>query len=160
VEKRSAFHQPVVPKLVDYAFAHPRDQSAILLPDPQLLQHKGLELGGFAIAAEAAGLRIVSGLVLSDRGLLPELHQTPETAYRDSVELIRRFHGKGRTLYAVTPRFAISLSISSCWNARRYCGRREETPRRKKDCPHPHTGSVVTFGMGGQGGPYQPAAAD
>ncbi len=61
-------------------------------------------------AAEVAGLRIVSGLVLSDRGLLPELHQTPETAYRDSGELIRRFHGKGRSRYAVTPRFAISAS--------------------------------------------------
>jgi guanine deaminase len=61
-------------------------------------------------AAEAAGLRIVSGLVLSDRSLLPELHQTPQAAYRDSCELIRRFHGKGRSLYAVTPRFAISAS--------------------------------------------------
>jgi guanine deaminase len=61
-------------------------------------------------AAEAAGIRIVSGLVLSDRGLLRELHQTPETAYRDSGELIRRFHRKGRSLYAVTPRFAISAS--------------------------------------------------
>jgi guanine deaminase len=61
-------------------------------------------------AAEAAGLRIISGLVLSDRSLLPELHQTPQAAYRDSSELIRRFHGKGRSLYAVTPRFAISAS--------------------------------------------------
>jgi guanine deaminase len=61
-------------------------------------------------AGLASGLRIVSGLVLSDRRLRPELHQTPETAYRDSRELIRCFHGKGRLLYAVTPRFAVSTS--------------------------------------------------
>jgi len=61
-------------------------------------------------AAEQSGLRIVSGLVLSDRRLRPELHQPPEDAYRESTALIRRFHGKGRLLYAVTPRFALSAS--------------------------------------------------
>jgi guanine deaminase len=59
---------------------------------------------------QAAGLRIISGLVLSDRNLLPGLYQTPEEAYRESDGLIRRFHGKGRLLYAVTPRFALSAS--------------------------------------------------
>jgi guanine deaminase len=61
-------------------------------------------------AAEASGLRVISGLVLSDRNLRPELHQTPEAAYRASVDLIRAFHGRGRLLYAVTPRFAFSAS--------------------------------------------------
>jgi len=61
-------------------------------------------------AGMASGLRIVSGLVLSDRRLRPELHQSPESAYRDSRELIRCFHGQGRMLYAVTPRFALSTS--------------------------------------------------
>jgi guanine deaminase len=61
-------------------------------------------------AAQRAGLRIVSGMVLSDRRLRAELHQHPGPAYRDSLELIRRFHGKGRLLYAVTPRFAVSAS--------------------------------------------------
>ena len=60
--------------------------------------------------ASAVGLRIASGLVLSDRHLRPELHQTPEAAYRDSAELIRRYHGRGRLLYAVAPRFALSAS--------------------------------------------------
>jgi len=60
--------------------------------------------------AEAAGLRIFSGLVLSDRCLRQELHQTPEAAYSDSGSLIRRFHGRGRLSYAVTPRFALSTS--------------------------------------------------
>lgn len=61
-------------------------------------------------AADAAGLRLIGGMVLSDRMLRAELHQHPEPAYRDSLELIRRFHGHGRLLYAVTPRFAMSAS--------------------------------------------------
>ncbi len=61
-------------------------------------------------AAEACGLRIASGMVLSDRALREELYQRPECAYRDSTSLIRRFHGNGRARYAVTPRFALSAS--------------------------------------------------
>jgi len=61
-------------------------------------------------AGEAAGLRIAAGQVLSDRLLRPELHQTPERAYRESSLLIERFHRRGRSLYAVTPRFAVSTS--------------------------------------------------
>lgn len=61
-------------------------------------------------AASAAGLRMVTGLVVSDRNLRPDLHRSPEAAYRESTELIRRFHGRGRLLYAVTPRFAVSTS--------------------------------------------------
>ena len=60
--------------------------------------------------ASRSGLRIVSGLVVSDRLLRPELHRLPAEAYRDNVELIRRFHRSGRLLYAVTPRFALSTS--------------------------------------------------
>jgi guanine deaminase len=61
-------------------------------------------------AAGQTGLRIISGLVLSDRFLPSPLLQTVEGAYRDSTELIRRFHQRGRLLYAVTPRFALSTS--------------------------------------------------
>jgi guanine deaminase len=61
-------------------------------------------------AAATSGLRIVSGLVLSDRHLRPELHQTPEHAYRESTQLIERYHNRGRLLYAVTPRFAFSTT--------------------------------------------------
>jgi guanine deaminase len=61
-------------------------------------------------SASAAGLRILSGLAVSDRSLRPDLHQTPDAAYRDSTELIRRYHGRGRLRYAVTPRFALSTS--------------------------------------------------
>ena len=61
-------------------------------------------------AAEAAGLRVAAGQVLSDRRLRPDLHQTPERAYRESSLLIERFHQRGRLAYAVTPRFALSTS--------------------------------------------------
>ncbi len=61
-------------------------------------------------AAERSGLRLVSGLVVSDRLLRPELHQTPADAYRDCTHLIRDYHGRGRLLFAVTPRFALSTS--------------------------------------------------
>jgi guanine deaminase len=61
-------------------------------------------------AAEVCGLRIASGLVLSDRRLRPDLHIDAEAAYQQSSELIRKFHRHGRLLYAVTPRFAVSAS--------------------------------------------------
>ncbi len=60
--------------------------------------------------ARNAGLRIATGLTLSDRLLRPELHHTPDRAYAESADLIRRFHNTGRLLYAVTPRFALSSS--------------------------------------------------
>jgi len=61
-------------------------------------------------AASASGMRVVSGLVVSDRLLRPDLLQSPRDAHRDSTDLIRRYHGRGRLLYAVTPRFALSAS--------------------------------------------------
>lgn len=64
----------------------------------------------FFSQASASGLRIVAGQVLADRMLRPELHTTPERAYREGQALIRRWHGQGRLLYAVTPRFSLSAS--------------------------------------------------
>ncbi|HEY1521062.1 MAG TPA: amidohydrolase family protein, partial [Solirubrobacteraceae bacterium] len=61
-------------------------------------------------AAHESGLRVTSGLVVSDRGLLPALHLSPEIALRASRELIERWHGRGRLRYAVTPRFSVSCS--------------------------------------------------
>ena len=61
-------------------------------------------------AADAAGLRIASGLVLSDRNLPDPLCQTPAEADRLSRSLIARYHGRGLLRYAVTPRFALSAT--------------------------------------------------
>ncbi len=57
-------------------------------------------------AAEQRGIRVFSGLVLADRNLRPELHQTPESAYRDSQELMRSRPDR----YCVMPRFALSAT--------------------------------------------------
>ena len=61
-------------------------------------------------AAERSGLRIASGLVVSDRNLRPELHVDPEHAYEAGRELAERWHGRGRLRYAVTPRFSLSCT--------------------------------------------------
>ena len=61
-------------------------------------------------AADERGLRIASGLVVSDRNLKPELEVTPEAAYSASKELRDRWHGHGRLRYAVTPRFSVSCT--------------------------------------------------
>jgi guanine deaminase len=60
--------------------------------------------------AARSGLRIASGLVISDRLLRPELHITAELAYKANKQLIACFHRKNRSFYAVTPRFAMSAS--------------------------------------------------
>jgi guanine deaminase len=71
----------------------------------------------FFEAAAASGLRIASGLVVSDRDLLPPLRTTPEEAHEASTALAQRWHGNGRLRYAVTPRFSLSCSeamLESC----------------------------------------------
>jgi guanine deaminase len=71
----------------------------------------------FFEAAAASGLRIASGLAVSDRDLLPELLTTPEEGYDAGLALARRWHGKGRLRYAVTPRFSVSCTdemLESC----------------------------------------------
>jgi guanine deaminase len=60
--------------------------------------------------AEASRLRIASGLVVSDRELIAPLHTDPDDAYSEGVALARRWHGRGRLRYAVTPRFSLSCS--------------------------------------------------
>ena len=61
-------------------------------------------------AALQRGVRLFSGIVLSDRGLRSELHTTPDRALSESNVMIDRYHGKGRLGYAVIPRFALSAS--------------------------------------------------
>ena len=52
--------------------------------------------------------RMIAGKVMMDRGAPQGLLDTPETGYRDSKTLLDRWHGKGRQLYAITPRFALT----------------------------------------------------
>ena len=61
-------------------------------------------------AVSRAGLRVASGLVLSDRGLLPSLEVPAGRGFELSRELMERWHGRGLIRYAVTPRFSVSCS--------------------------------------------------
>ncbi|MFT6270972.1 MAG: guanine deaminase [Alphaproteobacteria bacterium] len=61
-------------------------------------------------AASALNMAIVTGKVCMDRHCPAYLQDTPASAQYDSNELIARWHGKGRSLYALTPRFAPTSS--------------------------------------------------
>lgn len=61
-------------------------------------------------SAERSGIRVTSGLVVSDRLLREDLLTTPERAYDESVALAERWQGHERLRYAVTPRFSYSCS--------------------------------------------------
>jgi guanine deaminase len=56
--------------------------------------------------AEKLNLRMVAGKVLMDRNAPPALLDTAQRAYDESKVLIKKWHGKGRLSYAITPRFA------------------------------------------------------
>ena len=64
----------------------------------------------FFARAEARNLRMICGKVMMDRNAPDELCDTPQSSFEDSQALIRRWHGKGRLGYAVTPRFAPTSS--------------------------------------------------
>jgi guanine deaminase len=54
--------------------------------------------------------RMIAGKVLMDRHAPAALLDPPGGGYDESSALIRRWHGQGRQLYAVTPRFAPTSS--------------------------------------------------
>lgn len=60
--------------------------------------------------ALAKNMRLISGKVLMDRNAPKELCDGADHGYEDSIALIKRWRGKGRLNYAVTPRFAPSSS--------------------------------------------------
>lgn len=58
--------------------------------------------------AERLDMRLIAGKVMMDRNAPEALRDTVASSYEDSRRLIERWHGRGRALYAITPRFAIS----------------------------------------------------
>lgn len=52
----------------------------------------------------------IAGKVMMDRNAPEKLRDTPQTGYDDTKALIAAWHGRGRQLYAITPRFAITSS--------------------------------------------------
>jgi guanine deaminase len=58
----------------------------------------------FCAAAQARGFCMAAGKVMMDRNARDDLRDTAESGYRQSKDLISRWHGVGRLTYAVTPR--------------------------------------------------------
>jgi guanine deaminase len=56
--------------------------------------------------AERLGMRIAAGKVMMNRNAPDYLLDTTQSGYDDSKALIRKWHGRGRSMYAITPRFA------------------------------------------------------
>jgi len=62
----------------------------------------------FFEAAERRNLCMIAGKVMMDRNAPLGLCDTADASYEQTRVLIRKWHGKGRLRYAVTPRFAIT----------------------------------------------------
>lgn len=65
----------------------------------------------FFSASHALNTRMIAGKVMMDRNCPEFLQDTPQTGAKDSERLIQSWHGTGRQLYALTPRFAPTSSV-------------------------------------------------
>jgi guanine deaminase len=77
--------------------------SAVVFPTVHKVSAEAL----FA-AAEQRGMRLLTGKVLMDRHAPDGLRDDVAQAERDCIDLIDRWHGRGRNAYAVTVRFAVT----------------------------------------------------
>jgi cytosine/adenosine deaminase-related metal-dependent hydrolase len=81
-----------------------------------------------ALFSEALRLnmRLIAGKVMMDRHAPDYLSETAEQSYRQTRELIQRWHQRGRLGYAITPRFAPTSTpellrrCSACGKSSRY----------------------------------------
>jgi guanine deaminase len=60
----------------------------------------------FFTESASRNLRMAAGKVMMDRNCPAFLQDTAEAGVQDCEQLIRRWHGHGRQMYAITPRFA------------------------------------------------------
>ena len=56
--------------------------------------------------ASALNMCTIAGKIMMDRNAPEALTDTPKQGYDETKALIKKWHGKGRNLYCVTPRFA------------------------------------------------------
>ena len=63
-------------------------------------------------AAHRRGMRLNAGKILMDQNATDALHDTAAGGIADSETLIRKWHGKGRLGYVITPRFAGSSTLA------------------------------------------------
>jgi len=64
----------------------------------------------FFAEAQRRNMLMIGGKVLMDRNAPEGLCDTAQSGYDDTKALIARWHGRGRALYAISPRFAITSS--------------------------------------------------
>lgn len=64
----------------------------------------------FFTEALQRNLRMIAGKVMMDRNAPDYIRDTAEGSYEETKQLIQKWHKKGRLLYAVTPRFAVTSS--------------------------------------------------
>lgn len=62
----------------------------------------------FFAEAEKRNMLMVGGKVMMDRNAPEALRDSAQSGYDDTKALIERWHGRGRGLYAISPRFAIT----------------------------------------------------
>lgn len=60
----------------------------------------------FFTAAQERGMRALAGKTCMDRNAPDDLRDTAQSAYDDSLALLRKWHGKDRLSYVITPRFS------------------------------------------------------
>jgi len=60
----------------------------------------------FFAESSARNLRMIAGKILMDRNAPESVRDTAQSGYDETKLLIEKWHGQGRNLYAVTPRFA------------------------------------------------------
>ncbi|MBX3574635.1 MAG: guanine deaminase [Mesorhizobium sp.] len=60
--------------------------------------------------SHARNMLNIAGKVMMDRNAPAGVLDTPQSSYDDTKALIAEWHGRGRQLYAITPRFAITSS--------------------------------------------------
>ncbi|HEY8594791.1 MAG TPA: guanine deaminase [Devosiaceae bacterium] len=62
----------------------------------------------FFTEAKRRNMLMIGGKVMMDREAPRALTDTAQSGYDETRRLIRKWHGRGRALYAITPRFAIT----------------------------------------------------
>ncbi len=65
-------------------------------------------VNAFFAESEKRNLRMAAGKILMDRNCPAFLQDTAEGGVRESEELIGKWHNRGRQMYAITPRFAVT----------------------------------------------------
>ena len=81
----------------------------------------------FMQAAQARGLRMIAGKVLQDRHSPDGVRDETQQSLADTEALIRRWHGRGRLGYAITPRFVPTCSDAQLRGAGELAARYPDT---------------------------------